>query len=124
MKAFMDENFLLSTPCAQHLYHDYAEHMPIYDYHCHLSPKEIAVVELFAGYTTSRDDHCYDIAISDSDDMLAFVNAATAKSDFASGAEVLPGDRLVTLSTCAYVFENARYIAIGRLVTAWTEEEM
>lgn len=42
MKAFMDENFLLSTPCAQHLYHDYAEHMPIYDYHCHLSPKEIA----------------------------------------------------------------------------------
>ena len=89
-----------------------------------VSPKEIAVVELFAGYTTSRDDHCYDIAISDSDDMLAFVNAATAKSDFASGAEVLPGDRLVTLSTCAYVFENARYIAIGRLVTAWTEEEM
>lgn len=42
MKAFMDENFLLSTPCAQHLYHDYAEHMPIYDYHCHLSPQEIA----------------------------------------------------------------------------------
>ena len=39
MKAFMDENFLLSTPCAQHLYHEYAEHMPIYDYHCHLNPQ-------------------------------------------------------------------------------------
>ena len=29
--------------------------------------------------------------------------------------EIKGGDRLVTLSTCAYAFENARYIAIGRL---------
>lgn len=42
MRKFMDEDFLLSTPAAQKLYHDYAENMPIYDYHCHLSPKEIA----------------------------------------------------------------------------------
>ncbi len=41
MKAFMDEEFLLSTPAAQQIYHDYAEHMPILDYHCHINPKEI-----------------------------------------------------------------------------------
>ncbi len=41
MKAFMDENFLLTTETAQKLYHDYAKDMPIYDYHCHLNPKEI-----------------------------------------------------------------------------------
>jgi len=41
MKAFMDENFLLSNDTAVKLYHDYAKNMPIYDYHCHLSPKEI-----------------------------------------------------------------------------------
>lgn len=41
MKEFMDENFLLSTPCAQKLYHDYASKMPIVDYHCHINPKEI-----------------------------------------------------------------------------------
>ncbi|WP_090551578.1 glucuronate isomerase [Natronincola ferrireducens] len=41
MKKFMDENFLLSTKTAEELYHNYAKHMPIYDYHCHLSPKEI-----------------------------------------------------------------------------------
>jgi Glucuronate isomerase len=41
MKAFMDENFLLSTDTAQKLYHEYAEPMPIVDYHCHLSPREI-----------------------------------------------------------------------------------
>lgn len=42
MKPFMDEDFLLQTKTAQRLYHEYAATMPIFDYHCHISPKEIA----------------------------------------------------------------------------------
>ena len=38
----MDENFLLNTDTARILYHDAAKQMPIIDYHCHLSPREIA----------------------------------------------------------------------------------
>lgn len=41
MKTFMDEEFLLSTETAQKLYHEYAEVMPIIDYHCHINPQEI-----------------------------------------------------------------------------------
>ena len=41
MEIFMDENFLLSNETAVKLYHDHAADMPIYDYHCHLNPKEI-----------------------------------------------------------------------------------
>ena len=41
MKAFMDRDFLLSTDTARHLYHDIAAGLPIIDYHCHLSPREI-----------------------------------------------------------------------------------
>ena len=41
MKKFNDENFLLNSETAIHLYHDYAKKLPIIDYHCHLSPKEI-----------------------------------------------------------------------------------
>ena len=41
MKAFMDKDFLLDTPTAQHLYHEYSEKLPIIDYHCHIPPKEI-----------------------------------------------------------------------------------
>jgi len=41
MKPFMDKDFILQTETAKHLYHDYACHMPLADYHCHLSPKEI-----------------------------------------------------------------------------------
>ena len=42
MKPFMGADFLLHTETAKHLYHDVAEHLPIIDYHCHLSPEEIA----------------------------------------------------------------------------------
>ncbi len=41
MKPFMDQDFLLSTETAKKLYHEYAEKMPILDYHCHIDPKEI-----------------------------------------------------------------------------------
>lgn len=37
----MDKDFLLETETARHLFHDYAEHMPLVDYHCHISPREI-----------------------------------------------------------------------------------
>ena len=42
MKRFMDEDFLLQNETAKKLYHDYSEKMPILDYHCHISPREIA----------------------------------------------------------------------------------
>ena len=41
MKPFMDNDFCLKTATARHLYHTYAERMPILDYHCHLSAQEI-----------------------------------------------------------------------------------
>ena len=41
MKEFMDKDFLLGTETARRLFHDYAEHMPLVDYHCHISPREI-----------------------------------------------------------------------------------
>lgn len=42
MKPFMDKNFLLRTETAQKLYHEHAAKMPIFDYHCHINPKDIA----------------------------------------------------------------------------------
>lgn len=42
MKPFLDKDFLLSNHVAQRLYHEHAAAQPILDYHCHLSPKDIA----------------------------------------------------------------------------------
>jgi len=41
-KLFMGEDFLLQTKTAALLYNEYAKQMPIIDYHCHLSPQQIA----------------------------------------------------------------------------------
>lgn len=41
MKQFMDGDFILQNETAKVLFHNYADKMPIIDYHCHLSPKEI-----------------------------------------------------------------------------------
>lgn len=42
MKKFMDKDFLLHTETAKELYHNHAAKMPIFDYHCHINPKQIA----------------------------------------------------------------------------------
>lgn len=39
---FITDNFLLHSEAARTLYHNYAKEQPIFDYHCHLSPKDIA----------------------------------------------------------------------------------
>ena len=51
MKTFMDNNFLLETSTAEILYHEYAKKQPLWDYHCHLSPKDIAENRNFCNLT-------------------------------------------------------------------------
>lgn len=51
MKKFMDKDFLLSTPVAVKLFHDYAAKQPIIDYHCHINPREIAEDRKFENIT-------------------------------------------------------------------------
>ncbi|WP_246872941.1 glucuronate isomerase, partial [Pantoea ananatis] len=48
MSRFMTEDFLLDTEFARRLYHDYAKDQPVYDYHCHLPPQQIAENYRFA----------------------------------------------------------------------------
>ncbi|MFP3122179.1 glucuronate isomerase [Ectobacillus funiculus] len=51
METFMNDNFLLKNETAISLFHDYAKEMPIIDYHCHLSPKEIYENKKFKNIT-------------------------------------------------------------------------
>ena len=40
--SFIHDDFLLSTKAARKLFHKFAEEEPIFDYHCHISPRDIA----------------------------------------------------------------------------------
>ncbi len=44
---FINDDFLLTTKTAQRLYHDVAAKEPVFDFHCHLSPKDIATNRQF-----------------------------------------------------------------------------
>ena len=46
--SFIHDDFLLETRASQRLFHKYAAHQPIIDYHCHLPPKDVAEDRRFA----------------------------------------------------------------------------
>ncbi len=48
MATFLDDDFLLRSPPARELYHRYAAPLPIYDYHSHLPPQQVASNHRFA----------------------------------------------------------------------------
>jgi glucuronate isomerase len=51
MDTIITDNFLLQSEAAQNLYHQHAKSLPIIDYHCHLSPKDIANDRQFKNLT-------------------------------------------------------------------------
>lgn len=51
MKEFLDKDFILDNETAKTLYHNYAEKMPIFDFHCHLSCREIYEDKKFRSIT-------------------------------------------------------------------------
>ena len=72
-------------------------------------------IELVAGYVTPTSSDVYSFEQSE-EDVLAMVQQAVEKSTFHTDLEINPGDRFLTLSTCSYEYDNARYVLIGRMI--------
>jgi glucuronate isomerase len=53
VKFFLGDDFLLHSKQAKILYHEYVKHLPIIDYHTHLSPQNIAANKKFESLTES-----------------------------------------------------------------------
>lgn len=85
----------------------YEEHPVMYI----LTPEKDYRLELIAGKTVSADDE----SIYTTDLTVDTARRRMESSDFQSSVQLQPGDRFVTLSTCAYSFNSARYVVIGVL---------
>lgn len=93
MKTFMDKEFLLSTDTAQKLYHEYAEGMPIVDYHCHVSPQEIYEDKHFENISQvwlAGDHYKWRIMRSNGVEEKYITGDATDREKFQKFAECLP----------------------------------
>ncbi|MBQ8568133.1 MAG: glucuronate isomerase [Oscillospiraceae bacterium] len=92
MKKFMDKDFLLSTPTAVTLFHDYAAKMPIIDYHCHINPREIAEDRKFENITQvwlGGDHYKWRLMRSAGVDEKYITGDASDREKFQKWAEVL-----------------------------------
>lgn len=92
MKTFMDKDFLLNSPTAQKLYHDYAKKTPILDYHCHINPQEIAMNRQFDNITQvwlGGDHYKWRYMRSCGIDEYFITGQASDKEKFLQWAEVL-----------------------------------
>ena len=77
----------------------------------YLTPKRTFRIELIAGFVTSSAGEGYDTQLSDEQ-----VRQLCAQSGFKSRVTPQDGDVFITLSTCSYEYENARYVVIGRVI--------
>jgi glucuronate isomerase len=125
MKPFLSEDFLLQTETARKLYHDFAEAMPIFDYHCHLPVSEIAQDMNFENLTQIwlKGDHYKWRAMRTAGIEERFITGDAADEEkFAAWAVTVPK----TLGNPLYHWthlELKRYFGIsGRLLNPETAE--
>ena len=74
------------------------------------TPTQNYKLNLYAGFVCEHDDEVYALSLSQSQ-----LEAMAAKSTFKSNIGT-PTGRVVTLSTCSYEFNDARYVVVGELV--------
>lgn len=80
-----------------------------------LTPETDYKVELIAGYVTPVDSEIYFLPQTEQE-VQALIEQAIQKSTFTADVELTDTDRYLTLSTCSYEYDNARYVLIGRLI--------
>lgn len=92
MKQFMDKDFMLSTETAAVLYHNFAENMPVIDYHCHINPREIAEDRKFDNITQvwlGGDHYKWRLMRSNGIDEFYITGEASDREKFQKWAETL-----------------------------------
>jgi len=76
-----------------------------------LTPTQNYTLELVAGVILNDDDAIYQHSFSQE-----LLDACRSHSTFSSNVEATAQDRFVTLSTCSYEYDNARFVVLGKLV--------
>ena len=87
-----------------------------------LTPDANYRVDVFAGFVTDSSSWAYAITFNHSDHWYDFIYTALKASG--CQAHFIPeyGDHLLTLSTCEYSFDNARYLLMGVLTKSIPQE--
>ena len=80
-----------------------------------LTPEGNYCVEFFAGYVANLNDEAWKLIFASDEEFAAWQTRAVEASTFQSTVTPMPEDCVLTLSTCSYEFEEARYVLLGVL---------
>ena len=80
------------------------------------TPKQNYKIEIFSAYICNYDSDTYTRDFYSAEDYAAWLTKMQSQSDFTSNVEVTENDRVITLSTCTYEYDNARFVVQGKLV--------
>lgn len=120
----MNDNFLLETKAAEELYHGYAKSMPIIDYHCHLSPADIAADRKFNNITEiwlAGDHYKWRAMRANGVDEKYCTGKAGDREKFMKWAETVPATLRNPLYHWTHL-ELRRYFNIEELLSPDTAE--
>lgn len=79
-------------------------------------------IEFFSGTSEDGDYEFVEFNFDSDEAFMNYVQDLRARSEFTSDVEVQPGDRLISLCTCAYNRLNARFMLVGKLVPIYAEK--
>ena len=80
-----------------------------------VTPEKNLRFEIVAGYVASLADPAWQLEFVDEEDVAQWLEDARDRSGFESERQLQPGERLLTLSTCTYEFDDARFVLVGIL---------
>ncbi len=126
MKPFMDQDFLLHCDVAKELYHNHAAKMPIFDYHCHINPKDIAEDRQFNNITEIwlHGDHYKWRAMRTNGVQERFCTGnASDREKFDKWAETVPHTLRNPLYHWTHL-ELKRFFGIEKLLSPKTADEI
>ena len=73
-------------------------------------------IELLSGTLENGDREFVRFRFESEEDFTGYIQSLQSRSTFSSHGTAVPGDRLVSLCTCTYEQNNARYLVVGRLL--------
>ncbi len=88
-----------------------------------ITPEGKFHLEIWAFLNQPADSKIYTTNIHDKDERADYIRMVEDISEYTTGVSVSPEDRLVVLSTCAYEYQNARYMVVGKL-TPWNGQKI
>lgn len=81
-----------------------------------LTPEGNYKLEFFAGYVANLNGDAWKLEFESDEEYGGWLEQAVASSTFQSTISPTTQDRVVTLSTCSYEYDDARYVLLGILV--------